>query len=90
MARLNWDKGRTMVQRRGLLKASLSTLLSGVIVAVISILRYKNGTVEEYELWLYGLCIVLSLAAIILTLSSLRELLNSDAPSKQIRNEGRS
>jgi hypothetical protein len=88
MARLNWDKGLTLVQRRAILKVSYGAV--AFVLAFYCFHLYTDGTVTKYDLWLLALAFVLCVVTIILSLSGVLKLMFIDMPSNKIRNEDRS
>ncbi len=88
MARLNWDKGLSLVQRRAILRGTYSAI--AFVIGMFCVLHYANKTIVEHGLWLLGLGLLLLIATIILSLSSALELMLIDTPSNKILNEDRS
>ena len=85
MARLNWDMGLTMVQRRSLVKVSLGAV--SFVLGIFCVLLYTNGTETEASLWLLALGNALMVATIVVVFSGLRGLMRIDTQSVPSRNE---
>ncbi|CAN1565409.1 hypothetical protein MCEMIH15_02884 [Caulobacteraceae bacterium] len=85
MARLNWDMGLTMIQRRSLLKVSLGAV--SFVLGIFCVLLYTNGTETEASLWLLALGNALMVVTIVVVFSGLRGLMRIVPPSMPSRNE---